>query len=163
MFTFLWCATSLTAQEFPPPLIVKIDSVNQSIQMAYSPDGTTIAVSTREGAAELRDPVTGDVQKTMEPVHNIRFLRNMQYSVTGDSLIVGTDDGRLVMWDVAMGTIVYEEVVADTDIWRFHLTVDGKYLVVIDFNAVVYVIDRGTGERLFTHGTETEPAYDFNT
>lgn len=82
---------------------------------AWSPDGAVMAVGAETGAA-LRDPETGEVQRTLASGIEAP-VRRLEYSPDGALLAGFTGDNTLVVWDVATGRKLFDKPVGRLFFW----------------------------------------------
>ncbi|MEV4493838.1 trypsin-like peptidase domain-containing protein [Micromonospora coxensis] len=68
-------------------------------QIAFSPDGTLIAVPLSNGTIELRDPRTGDLVDTLDGRHGLATA--VAFNHDGTILASGGSDRNLRLWDVS--------------------------------------------------------------
>jgi WD40 repeat protein len=69
--------------------------------VAYSPDGTTLAIAGADGSVRLVDPVNRQVRSILE-VHQGRLL-GMAFSPDGTILATAGDDKTVKLWNVSTG------------------------------------------------------------
>jgi WD40 repeat protein len=95
----IWnCATGATVNEFA----TSGDRATSILDVCYSPDGRTLAVSTRDGFVHLYS--THDWQEVMaSPLKHGSAVNDAAFSSDGALLATTSDDHRLRFWDVSSG------------------------------------------------------------
>ncbi len=114
-------------------------------QLAYSPDGESIAIATAL-TVRLRNVKTGRLFSKL--VHGLR-LRGMTFSPDGKSFICGSEDKTAIEWDVATGKRRQVFGRAST-IWSVALAPDGKTLAAASEESAVFLWDVASGELIRT-------------
>jgi WD40 repeat protein len=69
--------------------------------LAFSPDGKTLAVSSRDRVIGLWDPATGKEEK--ELTGHLSFVNSVAFSADGKKLVSGGNDATARLWDAAAG------------------------------------------------------------
>ncbi|GAA0924005.1 hypothetical protein GCM10009560_24220 [Nonomuraea longicatena] len=107
--------------------------------VAYSPDGTTLAIGNQDGGVLL---CVGD-----RPVRTLQGHRGRVYYVgfAGDLLATGASDGRVLLWDSLSGELLRELDGHADGVWPVRLSPDGTQLAAGGGDGVVRVFDTATG------------------
>ena len=71
------------------------------VSLAFSPDGKTLAVSSRDRVIGLWDPATGKEGKGL--TGHLSFVNSVAFSPDGNKLVSGGNDATARLWDVATG------------------------------------------------------------
>lgn len=136
--------------------------------MAYSPDGTTIAVGIVERTKDkvsslvrLLDSASGSEKVTLN-TSATKVVRSLAYSPDGKSLVVGgvTDSGTqaaigvLEVWDLSSGQVTKLSASATNSVNSVSFTPDGKTLVAAgtsaDNRGVIDLWNMATGKLIST-------------
>jgi WD40 repeat protein len=64
--------------------------------LAYSPDGSVLAASDRDGGIDLWDPLTGRRLDRLEG--HRRPVEQLAFSADGETLASGASDGTVLIW-----------------------------------------------------------------
>ena len=92
---------SLLSISIPEGALLTGDS-RYSGDVAYSPDGSTIAMAGPDSGVRIWDVVTGTLLKTF---HTERWINTIAYSPDGNTIASGGRGGRVYLWDTATGTL----------------------------------------------------------
>ena len=92
------------------------------IDLAWSPDGATLAVASAAGGITLHDAATGAVRYTL-PGHD-EGANALAWSPDGTLLATGGQDGKVKLWHTATGALAHE--VALGTAWVEHLAWVGR-------------------------------------
>ncbi len=108
---------------------------NQTVnQVAFSPDGETIATGSNDNTIRLWDAQTGELLNVLEG-HQGRINR-LVFSPDSTWLVSGADDNTLRRWDVASGELLETLELGDEN-WRV-----GFLDILKDNTSVVYRIEK---------------------
>ena len=72
------------------------------VDLAFSPDGKTIATASRDGSARLFDAATGSERALLGPPHR-GSVWTVEFSADGTRLLTGAEDGVARLWDARSG------------------------------------------------------------
>ena len=96
--------------------------------MAFSPDGSEVAVGFWDGTASILDARTGKLIRRLEAAGDPIF--SLAFSVDGKYLVGGHRDIGVSMWELATGKLVrnfeYEAVAAHASVKCVAISHDGK-------------------------------------
>ena len=67
--------------------------------VAYSPDGSTIAIGGRDGTVRLVDAVTGQTKNELKG--HIGSVKNVAFSPDGSTIASGSEDHSVLLWGLA--------------------------------------------------------------
>src|SRR5258708_4789818 len=79
--------------------------VERICEVAWSPDGTTIASSSCEGTAKLWNAATGAMVRDLSIAPNSIFA--VWWSPDGQTIASGNRDGTVKLWRVSTGTLIW--------------------------------------------------------
>ena len=71
--------------------------------LAYSPDGTELAIGSRDNTVSLWNAATGQLTNTL--AGHTEDVMSVGYSSDGTILASGSYDGTVRLWDVSTGTL----------------------------------------------------------
>jgi WD40 repeat protein len=98
--------------------------------VAFSPDGTLLAASGRDGTVQLWNVRTDESQPLGVLVGHDAPVRALAFSGDGSTLASGANDGRIVLWNVAREAPVGPALTgSDAPIRSIAFTPDGKRLL----------------------------------
>ena len=142
------------AQSNPPRTWTLSDAHNNSItDLCYSPDGRTLASSSRDGTARLWDMATGRVQNILR-VHPSGWVNAVAFSPDGKTLATGSSSGLVIhpknpldggktggvkLWDVATGQERARIEDSSGTIKTLAFSGDGSRLASADYDGSVRV------------------------
>jgi WD40 repeat protein len=72
--------------------------------MAFSPDGSKLAVASGDGTTRVWDPVTGDLQLTL--AGHLGAVSGVAFNPDGTQLATAAVDGRIRIWALDLDTLV---------------------------------------------------------
>ena len=116
--------------------------------LAFSPDGSVLAVAGRDEMVRLIDPVSGETARTL--VGHEGRVNQVDFSPGGEWLFSAGDDGTLMQWELATGARI--SVFGDSSIGKvtaMDVSPDGRRIVSSGGVGVVNLWDAASGERLY--------------
>ncbi|MDX3640958.1 helix-turn-helix domain-containing protein [Streptomyces sp. MB09-02B] len=123
--------------------------------VAFSPDGRTLATSTRDHTAQLWDLATGKVLHTLKSGTGV--VSSLAFDSAGKTLATGTEDGTVHMWDVADGTQRTTLTSASSRVESMAFAPDGATLAAGSYDGTVRLWDLATGRAGTTLTGHTSP------
>ncbi|MBB5077240.1 WD40 domain-containing protein [Nonomuraea endophytica] len=108
--------------------------------VAYSPDGSTLAIGNQDGGVLLC--VDG------QPVRTLQEHTGRVYAVTfaGDVLATGASDGQVLLWDALTGELRHRRVGHPDGVWPLRLSPDGALVAAGDADGVIHLWDTTSGD-----------------
>jgi WD40 repeat protein/mono/diheme cytochrome c family protein len=119
--------------------------------VTFTPDGEHIAIAGRGGVFYLDE--TGKVVKTF-PIPNVRA---MVFSANGKTLLTGSDDWVVRLWDVEKGTELKKFTGHTGPVVGVALRADGKYVASAGADATVRLWDVEKTAEMKAFGRHGEP------
>ncbi|MEU1338352.1 hypothetical protein [Streptomyces sp. NPDC005827] len=114
----------------------ELDPSNNTVEsIAFSPDGATLATSSRDGTVRLWNPATGSIQETLPDAGT-----PMAFSPDGATLAVGRvdgDGGSVSLLDIATGYARVEFVGQTGEVRSLAFSPDGHTLASADSDGTV--------------------------
>ena len=131
-----------TGQPLPNSPITNIDETPTGL--AFSPDGTTLAVSGSKGVT-LRNPVTGEVLSSL--IHS--SMQSIAFSPNGKVLAGGDANGAIVLWNMETRRLLGQIFMGHTHpVFSVAISPDGQILASGSGDRTVMLWDLATGQRI---------------
>jgi len=121
--------------------------------IAYSPDGSTIAIGNDEGGVLL---CVGGL-----PVRTLQGHGGRVYAVSfaGDLMATGASDGSLLLWDAVTGERLRALTGHSDGVWPVRLSPAGDLLAAGGADGVIRIWETATGERVHSLAGHKAPIY----
>jgi WD40 repeat protein len=125
-------------------LAVRLHGLRPDATLAFSPDGSTLAVpNDPEGVVELYDVSSGQEVSSALRVEPGTGVNRLVFSPNGRKLIAGMGDGSLAVWDLGDGTRSLEGLSGHSGpVTQLVFDDDGKLVTASATGAVVWALDR---------------------
>jgi WD40 repeat protein len=133
---------ALAAASFGPgtqvtPFAAHTDAI---VAVALSPDGNTAVSAALDGRTFVWDARTNEIHHMLhEPAPVTKAL----FSPMGRDVLLGFQDGSLIMWDTTSGNIVHRYTGYQAPISAMAYSVDGKHALVGDEQGTLLLWDMG--------------------
>jgi WD40 repeat protein len=114
---------------------------------ALSPDGKVLAAAS-ETTTRLWDVTTGKELHVLKWESQHTYVGAVAFSPDGKTLLTGSGDGRIHVWDIATGKMVRELPGRQGGIAGLYFTPDGKRIVSGGDDKTIRVRDAATGKEL---------------
>jgi WD40 repeat protein len=116
--------------------------------IAYSPDGRTIATGHEDGSLILWDAVSGVEQH--RSAGQEALLECLAFSLDGRTIATGHQDGSLILWDAVSGAA--QGRLEGHTAWVYHVAFspDGRRLASSGREGIAILWDLDSGDALFT-------------
>ena len=123
-------------------------SLKNDVSMCFSPDGTRLAIGSRDKTVKLRDPATGEVIHTLKGHSGVVW--SVCFSSDGTRIASGSQDKTIKLWDAATGEELHtlkghSDVVSSVCFSR-----DGTRIATGSQDKTVKLWDAATGKELRT-------------
>ncbi|QEH37910.1 ECF RNA polymerase sigma factor SigE [Aquisphaera giovannonii] len=115
--------------------------------LSFSPDGRTLASGSWDGTVKFWDAATGEASASFAPIRADQAgVLSVAYSPDGSRLVLGTDNGWIVLRDLVENRDLLREKVQTGRVYGLAFAPDGRTFAAADFEApVVSIRDAGTG------------------
>jgi WD40 repeat protein len=122
-------------------------------EVAFSPDGTRVAVANLDGAPHVLDVSTGEVVLALEGHSTV--AEGLAYSRDGSKIATGDNGigGEVIVWDAESGERLL--VLEAGQIYSMAFSPDGSKVAAVGDDGILHVWDANTGEKLISPVSET--------
>jgi WD40 repeat protein/tRNA A-37 threonylcarbamoyl transferase component Bud32 len=124
--------------------------------VAYSPDGTRIAVGGAEDAILVRDATTG---RAVAGIPAGGGITSLAFSPDGRRLVSGHASGAVRLWDAATGAAGAALPAHTDEVRGISFSKDGRLLATGSWDKTVQIVDLATGEARFTLDVPGDSVY----
>ncbi len=124
----------------------------------YSPDGTLLAGVIDGSTIKVWIANTVTYKPTLETSH--KTIHDIVFTADSKHVISAGKDGKIVMWNVELGTKVREFFGHRDEVYALDATYDGAWLASASKDRMVKLWDIETGRELNTFFTHNSPVYD---
>jgi hypothetical protein len=121
---------------------------DHAMNVAYSPDGKSLATSGEDGTVRVFDSVTGR-RKLQLPGHSPNICWRVTYSPDGTMLASGGRDKTVRIWEAATGRLIHTLVDYPDTVYGVDFSPDGSLLASSCVGAV-QIWDTSTWQRIRT-------------
>ncbi len=127
----------------------------RAIDVAFSPDGQTIAISDIDQTTQLWDVSTMTAKcllegSTDDPSNEASEFFRIAYSPKGDTFAIGAADGTVCLWDTATGTFKHTLIGSITSDRSFSFSPDGRTIATRSLSNTIWLWDTTTGKHKHT-------------
>ena len=138
-------------------VIQTIETGSSAYQIAYSPDGTKLAVGSYDAPVKIWDIASGSALQTLEGNQNGNT--GLAYSPEGIILGTGTYDneGPITLWDAASGQEL--RTLCSSSGYFFAFSPDWLLLATVNGHKTIKLWDVTSGEELHTLSGHTDDIY----
>jgi WD40 repeat protein/basic membrane lipoprotein Med (substrate-binding protein (PBP1-ABC) superfamily)/DNA-binding SARP family transcriptional activator len=127
--------------------VIEIESLDEVISMAFSPDGATIAVVDIAGVVELINPETGVKQEVID--FEMDFQSALAFSPDGKKLAVVANDIKL--WNMEEGSLIWSITgQPGSGYTGVNFSPDGQFLVAAGYSQGAQVWEVDTSKLFMT-------------
>jgi WD40 repeat protein len=126
-------------------VIAKIENTATLGPIAFSPDGTHVAIPGSDGRIRISETMTGK-QLTALISSSFAPISSLDYSPDGRRLAVGAHDGSVEVRDLANTTTVKTSSRHSGIVSRVAFSADGRLLLTASYDRIARIWDAGTGE-----------------
>lgn len=145
--------------------------MNGTKAVRFSPDGTKVAIATEDGLVRLRDVETGSIESILE---SSTLIESLAYSDDGKILVTGSYEGRVEIWSVEEGDLLFSHdtslgVIGDMEFFKGTRllalpTVSGELVIfdskagqeirrIVTHNLTKGIVDRSADGRVLAVGS----------
>ena len=144
-------------------LITSIQAHNKIIwDVAYSPNGNTIASASADNLIKIWDANTGRLKQTFDAHKDITF--GIAFSPDGKTLVSSSKNKAIVLWDVETGSIINILKGHNKRVWEVTFSPDGEFLASASFDhsVILWKVNSGVPVRKFLGHTDAVWSVDFS-
>ena len=124
----------------------RYEDISGTTDMAISPDGAVLAVSSYADAIHLLDAKTGELKKTVGTATQIYSA--LDFSSDGQRLAFGTMRWGVGVWELASDTVGWEKIDHSGAVLGVDITDDGKRIFSASIDQSIRVWDAHSGDML---------------
>jgi WD40 repeat protein/serine/threonine protein kinase/tetratricopeptide (TPR) repeat protein len=138
--------------------VVKVCDIQASGCLAFSPDGRTVAVRSKDvKAVQIHDAETGRLLRTCGPDPD-KLTGGIAFSPDNRLVAAGRDDGAVVLWDPATGRLVRTLIGHSGKCFALSFTPNGELLASAGWDSTVRLWEANSGRllRVFTDTVQIE-------
>jgi len=153
----IWAMNDFSALSGAAPLLVLENPIDFEVQLetggytlAFSPDGSRLAVIAEKQSAKIYDVSSGQLLQTLSS--QAGNVYGLAFDPDGKRLVTTSAGGKAVVWDVLIGNELSTVTVPDYPIYGAIFTPDGKGLITGSDDAVArfWDLDDKPGTELFS-------------